>query len=126
MNIKSEPYHFYFYSYPATFQFGELSDSYGESTYDLSNNPAVQIVINSDIKSQHCVRSTILHELFESAILLQGCIYTPIDQNKERTFFMFDHHELDIMTEQIYLAYDQIIAYIESDVDITSDIGIQQ
>lgn len=124
--MKTETYHFHFYSYPATFRFGELTDSYGESIYDLANDPAIQIIINSDIKSPHCIKSTIMHELFESAILLQGCIYTPMDANKERTFFMFDHHELDIMTEQIYLAYEQILSFIKPPFLINSDIEVSE
>lgn len=79
----------------------------GSSLVDTSNETPIIIKIYNKVAKSFFLQ-TLLHELFETCMILYGTQYTCSDKNNYKIFFQFEHDSFTKMTDEVVFVYEEL------------------
>jgi hypothetical protein len=86
----------------------------GLFVYDPTTNPRIHIKLNAHIKDDpDTIKQTLLHELFEGAMMAHGISYEPTNPNHNGQLFIMTHGEMSKVVDETYETYTDIISKLE-------------
>lgn len=79
----------------------------GSTLIDIDNEIPISIKIYNKINKQLFLQ-TLLHELYETCMILSGTQYTCTDKNNYKIFFQFEHDNFTKMTDEVAFVYEEL------------------